>query len=125
MHAQGNFECGINLTFIPLLRMLADGMHKFEASIPTWGNEGVYHRDQIFDCNRLVYFALLCRCSLINRRMVSTFFIFLSLKFLINHQDTLNVFVTCAHERMFRLIVMDEAHIRVQHGTRRHTCAQG
>jgi hypothetical protein len=26
---------------------------------------------------------------------------------------------------MLRLIVMDEAHIRVQHGTRRHTCAQG
>ncbi len=42
-------ERGIVLTFIPLLTMLADGMHKFEASIPTWGNEGVYHRDQIFD----------------------------------------------------------------------------
>ena len=32
--------------------------------------------------------------------MSSTFFIFLSLQFLNNHQDAFNVIVTCAHERM-------------------------
>jgi hypothetical protein len=58
-------------------------------NFPTWGNVGVYYVDEIFNCNQSAYFALLCQCSLINRRTSSTFFIFLSLQFLINCQDEL------------------------------------
>jgi hypothetical protein len=41
----------------------------------------------------------------------------LSPQFLINHHDTLKVFVTCTHKRTLHLIAMDKAHINVQHGT--------
>ena len=59
----GVIEQGIILIFIPLLMLSADAMHKFEGAIPIWGNKGVYHLDEIFDCNRSAYFALLCYCS--------------------------------------------------------------
>jgi hypothetical protein len=41
----GVIECGIVLIFIPLFTMLADAMHKHEASTPTWGDVGDYHHD--------------------------------------------------------------------------------
>jgi hypothetical protein len=43
--------------------------------------------------------------------------IFLSPQFLMNHQNALDIFVTCAQEHTLCLIAMDEAHIHVQHGT--------
>jgi superfamily II DNA helicase RecQ len=113
----GVIERGIILMFIPLLTLSADVMHKFESADPTWGNVGVYHLDELFDCNRSAYHQLLRRCSSIDRTMTSTLFLFLSPQFLINHPNALGVFVTCAQERTLRLIAMDEVHIHVQHGT--------
>jgi hypothetical protein len=47
----GVIERGIVLIFIPLLTLSADVMHKFEDAITTWGNVGVYHLDEHYDCN--------------------------------------------------------------------------
>ncbi len=44
-------ERGIVLIFIPLFTLLADVMHQFEEYNPTWGNVGVYHLDELYDCN--------------------------------------------------------------------------
>ncbi len=90
-------------------------MHKFKGAILIWGNVGVYHLNEIFDSNRLTYFALLCRCTSMSRRTTSTIFIFLSPQFLINHQDTRDVFIECANECTLWVIAMIEAHIHVQH----------
>jgi hypothetical protein len=109
-----------SLIFILLLTLSADMMHTFEEAISTWGNMGVYHLDEIYDCNCSAFFKLLCRCLSINRSTSSMLFIFLSPQFLINHQNTFNVFVMCAQERTLCLIAMDEAHIHVQHGTSLH-----
>ncbi len=100
-------------------------MHKFESPSPTWGSVGVYHLDEFFDCNRQVYHKLPCRCSSIERSTSLTLFIFLSPQFLINHNDALGVFVTCAQERTLWLIAMDKVHIHVQHGSsfREEICA--
>ena len=96
-------------------------MHKFEEYNPTWGNVGVYHLDELYNCNRQLYHSLLSGCSLLGRDTSSTFFILLSPQFLflINHRDALDVFFLCAHERTLtlRVIAMDEAHIHVQHRT--------
>jgi len=125
----GVIERGIILIFIPLLTLLADMMHKFEEYNPTWGNVGVYHLDELYDCNRQLYHSLLCGCTSLGRDTSSTFFILLSPQFLflINHRDALDIFVSCAHERTLtlRVIAMDEAHIHVQHGTsfREDICA--
>ncbi len=113
----GVIERGIALISIPLLTLSTDVMHKFEDAITTWGNMGIYHLDELYDCNRLAFKRLLQRCSLIDRSMTSTLFLFLSPQFLINHCDALDVFVTCAQKRTLRLIAVDEAHIHVQHGT--------
>jgi hypothetical protein len=59
----GVIERGIVLISIPLLTLSADVMHKFKSADPTWGNVGVYHLDELFDCNHLAYHQLLCRCS--------------------------------------------------------------
>ncbi len=108
---------GIVLISVLLLTLSADVMHKFEGAISTWGNVGVYCLDEIYNCNRSAFFKLLLCCLSINRNTSSTLFIFLLPQFLINHQNTINVFVTCAQERTLCLIAMDEAHIHVQHGT--------
>jgi hypothetical protein len=71
----------------------ADVRHKFEDTIPIWGNVGVYHLDEIFDSNRSTYFALLQCCASMSRRTTSTIFIFLSPQFLVNHQDARDVFI--------------------------------
>ena len=113
----GVIERGIVKIFIPLLTLSADVMHKFEEYNPTWGNVGVYHLDELYDCNRQLYHSILSGCALLGQDTSSTFFIFLSPKFLINHRDALGVFVSCAHKRTLHVIAMDEAHIHVQHGT--------
>jgi superfamily II DNA helicase RecQ len=113
----GVIERGIVLIFIPLLTLSADVMHKFEDYNPRWGNVGVYHLDELYDCNRHLYHSLLRGCTSLGRETSSTLFIFLSPQFLINHRDALDVFVACAHDRTLRVIAMDEAHIHVQHGT--------
>jgi hypothetical protein len=121
----GVIKHGIVLIFIPLLTLSANVMHKFEKAIFTWGNMGVYHLDEIYDCNCPAFFKLLHHCSSINRSTSSTLFIFLTLQFLMNRQNALDVSVTCAQERTLCLIAMDEAHIQVQHGTsfRNDICA--
>jgi hypothetical protein len=53
--------------------------------------------------------------------MSSTLFGLLSPQFLINHPNTLGVFIMCAQERMLLwLIAIDEVHIFVQHGLSFH-----
>jgi len=108
-------KSGIVLIFIPLLTLSADVMHKFEAYNPTWVNVGVYHLDEMYDCDHQLYSSFLLSCSSMRRDTSSTFFVFLSP--LINHRNALAVFVACAHDRTLRAIAMDEAHIQVQHGT--------
>jgi superfamily II DNA helicase RecQ len=117
LHTLGVIERGIILIFIPLLTLSANVMHKFESADPTWGNVGVYHLDNFFDCNCLAHHQLLCQCSSMKRTTSSTLFLFLSLQFLIHHPKALGVFVTCAPERTLQLIAMDEVHIHVQHGS--------
>jgi hypothetical protein len=113
----GVIKCSIVLIFILLLTLSANVMHKFEGAISTWGNVGVYHLDEIYNCNCSVFFKLLCHCLSINRSISSMLLTFLSPQFSINHQNALNVFVTCAQERTLHLIAMDEARIHIQHGT--------
>ena len=108
------------MIFIPLLTLSEDVMHKFEAYNPTWGNVGVYHLDEMYDCDCQLYSSFLRSCSSMCRDTSSTFFVFLSPQFLINHRDALDVSIACAHDRTLRVIVMDEAHIHVQHGTSFH-----
>ncbi len=108
------------MIFIPLLTLSADMMHKFEDYNPTWGNVGVYHLGELYDCNRKLYSSLLRGCASIGRDTSPTFSVFLSPQFLINHRDALDVFVACAQERTLCVIAMDEAHIHVQHGTSFH-----
>jgi len=110
-------ERGITLIFIPLLTLSADVMHKFEHTATTWGNVGVYHLDELFDSNCSAFARLLRRCLLIERNTACSLFMFLSPQFLINRRAALHIFVSCAHERTLQLIMMDEAHIHVQHGT--------
>jgi len=104
----------IVLIFIPLLTLSVDVMHKFEECNPTWGNVGVYHLDELYNCNRQLYHFLLSGCTLLGQDTLSTFFIFLSPQFLINHRDTLDVFVSCAHERTLHVITMDEVGAALQ-----------
>jgi len=58
---------GIILIFLPLLTLSADVMHKFEAYNLTWGNIGVYHLDEIYDCGRQLYSSFLRNCSSMRR----------------------------------------------------------
>jgi hypothetical protein len=109
----GVIKRGIVLILILLLTLSASVMHKFEGAISTWGNVGVYHLDELYNCNCPGYFKLLCCCLSINRSTSSTMFIFLSPKFLMNHQNALDAFVTCVQERTLCLIAMDKAHIHV------------
>jgi len=44
-------ERGIVLIFIPLLTLSAVVMHKFKEYNPMWGNVGVYHLDELYNCN--------------------------------------------------------------------------
>jgi superfamily II DNA helicase RecQ len=46
-----------------------------------------------------------------------TVFIFMSPQFLINHPEAREVFIECSHRTTIRVIVLDEVHIHVQHGT--------
>jgi len=71
-------------------------------------NLGVYHLDEIFDCNRSAYFAQLHPCASMSWRTTLTLFIFLSPQFLVNHQDARDVFVECVHECTLWVIAMDE-----------------
>ena len=89
-------------------------MHKFEECNSTWGNVGVYHLDELYNCNQQLYHSLLSHCMLLGQDTSSTFFIFLSPQFLINHRDTLDIFVSCAHERTLRVIAMDEVGAALQ-----------
>jgi superfamily II DNA helicase RecQ len=113
----GVIERGITLIFIPLLMLLADVMHKFQAANTTWGNVGVYHLDELYDSNRPAFDRVVRSCSAIKCNTTSTLFIFLSPQFLVHHRSAMDIFVTCARERTLCLIVMDEAHIHIQHGT--------
>ena len=61
----GVIERGIVLIFIPLLTLLADVMHKFKEYNPTWGNVGVYHLDELYDCNQQLHHSLLSGCTLL------------------------------------------------------------
>ncbi len=96
----GVIERGIILNFIPLLTLSADVMHKFEDANTTWGNVGVYHLDELYDSNRQAFDRLLQRCLTIKCNTTSTLFIFLSPQFLVHHRNTLDIFVTCAQERV-------------------------
>ena len=73
----GVIKQGIVLIFIPLLTLSANVMHKFEDTIMTWGNVGVYHLDELYNCNCLVFKRLLQRCLSIDRSTTSTLFLFL------------------------------------------------
>ena len=108
---------GIVMIFTPLLMLSADVMHTFKAYNSTWGNVGVYHLDEMIDCNQHIYALFLRSCSSMRQDTSSTFFVFLSLQFLINHRDALKVFLACAKARTLCVIAMDDAHIHVQHGT--------
>jgi hypothetical protein len=116
----GIIERGIILILIPLLTLSADVMHKFESSNPAWGNVGIYHLNEIFDCNHYAYQKLLLCCSEIKRSTSSTLFAFLLPQFLINHPNTFGIFITCAQEQTLWLIAMDKVHINVQHGLSFH-----
>jgi superfamily II DNA helicase RecQ len=92
-------------------------MHKFDNANTTWGNVGVYHLDELYDANCSVFDSIIQHCSTIKRNTTSTLFIFLSPQFLVHHRNTLDIFLICAREHTLRLIVIDKAHIHVQHGT--------
>ncbi len=113
----GVIKRGIILIFIPLLTLSADVMHKFKSFSPSWGNVGVYHLDEVYDCHQVGYSDILRRFSQMSRTTSSTMLVFLSPQFLINHRNALDVFITCAQEHTLRVIGIDEAHIHVQHGT--------
>ena len=113
----GVIKQGIVMIFILLLTLLADVMHIFVAYNPTWGNVGVYHLDEMIDSERHLFALLLRSCSSMRRDTSSTFFVFLSPKFLTNHCNALEVFLACTKARTLHVIAMDKAHIQVQHGT--------
>lgn len=112
----GVCERAITLIFIPLLTLSADVMQKFTCANDTWGTVEVQHLDELYEANRSKYTTFLQRCRSMQRSTTSTTFVFLSPQFLVNHQDALAVFLHCAAERTLRLVVEDEAHLKVQHG---------
>jgi superfamily II DNA helicase RecQ len=56
---------------------------------------------------------------------MTTFFLFLSPQFLINHSDARKIFIKCSHCTTLRVVALDKAHSHVQHGTsfRSEICA--
>ena len=92
-------------------------MSKFTCANQQFGAVAVQHLDELFDANKQVYYDLLERCRGLRRSTTTTVFIFVLPQFLINHPEACEVFIECSHHTTLRVIVLDEVHIHIQHGT--------
>ena len=116
MKVLGVYETGFTLIFIPLLTLSADVLAKFESTNQQHGKVRVFHLDELHGADRAKYRAFLSLCVSTKRSCQDTNFVFLSPQFLINHPDALKALLCAAGQRTLRLVIIDEAHLHVQHG---------
>ena len=76
----------------------------------------VFHLDELHGVDQAKYRAFLSLCSSTKRSCQDTNFVFLSPQFLINHPDALEALLCAASQCTLRLVVINEAHLNVQHG---------
>ena len=103
------------MTFIPLLTLSADLLAKFESASQEYGLIRTFHLDELYEDNQNAYDLFLQLCYSTHRSSTDTNFVFLSPHFLINHPAALAALLHAARQRTLRVVVMDEAHLHVQH----------
>ncbi len=96
----GVIKQGIVLIFIHLLTLSANVMSKIMCADQRFGAVTIQHLDELYNANKQVYKDLLQRCRGLLCSMMTTVFIFLSPRFVINHPDARDVFIKCSHRAM-------------------------
>ena len=117
MRVAGGLIGGVTMIFIPLLTLSADVLEKFKTNNDVFGEVNVSHLDELYEVDPAQYASVLERVRELDEDTDSTHFIFLSPQFLVRHRDACDVFLDAVRRRVVGLIVMDEAHVHVQHGT--------
>ena len=107
---------GVHPIVTPLLTLSADVQSKFECASQRFGRVRVFHLDELYDDAREKYQSFLGLCRSSKRSSRDTNFVFLYPQFLVNHPDALAAVLHIASEQTLRFVVMDEAHLHVQHG---------
>ena len=108
---------GITLIFIPLLTLSADVLEKFKTENDSFGDVDVSHLDEIYDISRDHYKTVLSQLEAMQHSTNSTHFVFLSPQFLVQHNDARAVFIDAVKRRAVGIVVIDEVHLHIQHGT--------
>jgi superfamily II DNA helicase RecQ len=111
----GAFEMGFTLIFIPLLTLSADLLAKFESADEQYGRVRTFHLDESFGDHREKYEQLLQLLHSTTRSDKDTDFVFSSPQFLVHHPPALVAVLHAAKQRILCLLVMNEAHLHVQH----------
>lgn len=118
MRVSGGLLGNITIIFIPLLTLSADVLEKFKIANNTFGEVNVSHLDELLNVKREQYRSVLSSVGAIHRGADSPHFIFVSPQFLVKHSDARDdVLVDAVCRRVVGLVIMDEVHVHVQHGT--------
>ena len=117
MRVVGLMLRGLVVIFVPLHALTADVMAKFAGANQRWGAVQAFNLDELFDNAKNVYSDLLDSIRQMHVRTTTTTFAFMSPQFLVHHREALDVLLGAATRRVLRLVVLDEVHVHVQHGT--------
>ena len=117
MRVVGGMLGRVTLVFIPLLTLSADVLEKFKTTNNEFGEVNVSHLDEVFEISQQQYRDVLALVAEMRPCSDSTHFVFLSPQFLVKHPDAREVFLDAARRGVVGLVVIDEVHLHVQHGT--------
>ena len=113
----GCVERGVVLIIVPLLALSADQLAKFKEGSQAYGTVEAHHMDELVKESRAKVFALMRRINLLERDTTSTIFVICSPQFLVHNSNFCSTIIKASSERILRLVVIDEVHLYVQHGS--------
>ena len=113
----GCVKRGVVLIIVPLLALSADQLAKFKEGSQAYGTAETHHMDEVVKESRAKVFELMRRIHRLERDTSSTIFVICSPQFLVNNSQFCSTLVRANAERTLHLVVIDEVHLYVQHGS--------
>jgi len=113
----GTVERGVRLVIIPLLALSTDQLAKFKEGNQDYGTIEAHHMDEVVKESRAKVAGIMHRIRRLRRDTTSTVFIICSPQFFVHNPAFTKTIVEAGGRRILRLVVIDEVHLYVQHGT--------
>lgn len=111
---------GVILVITPLLTLSAHHMAKFTVGDGCYGTIDAHHMDELRDTSPQKYRGLLCVIAAQSTKTTSTYFLVVSPQFFANYPEFCEAMVQAGLSCTLRLVIMDEVHLHIQHGSSFH-----